>query len=80
MLDPETVKTLCDTVGKLIVPLASHAALQPAERKPADDALIRQLSVAGGALHDALNTVARFTPMMMPPMPPPPVPSTSTGS
>ena len=80
MLDANQVKTFCDVVAQLIVPLATYGGTEPAQRKPADDALVRQLRVAGGAINDALNQVARLTPPVPPPMPePPPRPATSTG-
>jgi hypothetical protein len=62
------------------VPLATYAGTEPGQRKPAYDVLVRQLRVAGGAINDALNQVARLTPPVPPPMPePPPRPATSTG-
>jgi hypothetical protein len=45
-----------------------HAGTEPAQRKPADDALVCQLRAAGGAINDALNQV-RLTPPTLPPMP-----------
>ena len=79
-MDANQVKTFCDVAAQLVVPLASYAGTEPAQRKPADDALVRQLRVAGGAINDALNQVARLTPPVPPPMPePPPRPATSTG-
>ena len=71
------VTTFCDVVAQLVVPLATYAATEVADRSPADDALVRQLRVAGGAINDALNQVARLTPPTPPLMPPPP---TLTGS
>jgi hypothetical protein len=81
-MDANQVKTFCDVVAQLIGPLATYAATEPGQRKPADDALVRQLRVCGGAMNDALNQVARFTPPLPPPTPPPgPVgPVTQAGS
>jgi hypothetical protein len=69
-MDANQVKMFCDVVAQLIGPLANYAGGEVAERKPADDALVRQLRVAGGAINDALNQVARLTPPPPPPMPP----------
>jgi hypothetical protein len=89
MLDANQVKMFCDVVAGLIVPLATYAGTEPGQRNPADDALVRELRVAGGAINDALSQVARLTPPTPPPMPPPPPrptdgyppapPATSTG-
>lgn len=85
-LDPNQVKLFCDVVAGLVVPLAVYGGIEPARREPADDALVRQLRVAGGAINDALSQVARLTPPVPLPMPPPPpgagtppTPNTSTG-
>jgi hypothetical protein len=67
-MDAAQVKTFCDIAAQHLVPLSTYAATEVAERKPADDALVRQLRVAGAAIKDALNTVARLSPPM-PPMP-----------
>jgi hypothetical protein len=86
MLDANQVELFCDVVAKLIVPLANHAGTEVAQRNPADEALVRQLRVAGGAINDALSQVARLTPPSPPPLPPRPdgtafaQPATSTGS
>jgi hypothetical protein len=72
-MDANQVKTFCDVVAQLIVPLGTYAATDVADRSPADDALVRQLRVAGGAINDALSQVARLTPPTPPPLPPRPV-------
>jgi hypothetical protein len=69
-MDAAQVKTFCDTAARLIVPLGTYAGTEVDDRSPADDALVRQLRVAGGAINDALNQVARLTPPTPPPMPP----------
>lgn len=69
-MDANQVQTFCDVVTQLIVPLAAYAGTEPAHREAADDVLVRQLRVAGGAINDALNQVARLTPPTPPPMPP----------
>jgi hypothetical protein len=78
-MDANQVKTFCDVAATLLVPLGEYAATAPAERKPSDDALVRQLRVAGGAINDALSQVARLTPPIPPPMPPMPAPSPGVG-
>ena len=79
-MDQNQVDLFCNVVAGLITPLVTYAATDPGQRKPADDALVRQLRVAGGAINDALQQVARLTPPQPPPMPPPPSPpSSSTG-
>jgi hypothetical protein len=80
-MDAAQVKTFCDVVAQLIVPLGTYAGTEVGERKAADDALVRQLRVAGGAINDALSQVARLTPPTPPPMPAPPAapePATAT--
>jgi hypothetical protein len=83
MMDRNQVQMFCDVVAQLIGPLAAHAGVDARERDPNDEALVRQLRVAGGAINDALSQVARLTPPQPPPMPPPPAPvlapATSTG-
>lgn len=71
MLDSNQVKLFCDVVAGLIVPLATYGGTDPQQRNAADDSLVRQLRVAGGAINDALSQVARLTPPVPPPMPPP---------
>ncbi len=89
MLDANQVKLFCEVVSGLVVPLAEYAGTEVGQRKPADDSLVRQLRVAGGAINDALSQVARLTPATAPPLPPrppdmtgaPPLqPATNTGS
>ena len=87
MLDANQVKLFCDVASQLIVPLAGYAGTEVAQRSPGDDALVRQLRVAGGAINDALSQVARLTPPTPPPLPPrppngmpPEQPPTNTGS
>jgi hypothetical protein len=76
-MDAAQVKTFCDVVAQLIVPLATYAGTEPSQRDSNDDVLVRQLRVAGGAVTDALSQVARLTPPVSPPMPPRPAASES---
>ena len=69
-MDAAQVKTFCDIAAQLIVPLATYAGTEVDDSSPADDTLVRQLRVAGGAINDALSQVARLTPPTPPPMPP----------
>ena len=41
-MDAAQVKTFCDIAAQLIVPLATYAGTEVAQRKPADDTLVRQ--------------------------------------
>jgi hypothetical protein len=61
-MDRNQVQTFCDVVAQLITPLAQYAGTEPGQRDAKDDVLVRQLRVAGGAINDALNQVARLTP------------------
>jgi len=70
-MDAGTVKTFCDAATTLLSQVGDYAATDAAKHKPEDDALVRQLRVAAGALANALMEVARMTPPPMPPMPPP---------
>ena len=80
MLDSNQVKLFCDVASQLIVPLATYAGTEVAKRSPDDDALVRQLRVAGGAINDALSQVARLTPPTAPPLPPRPAVPNGTGT
>jgi hypothetical protein len=79
-MDAGLVTKFCDIAAALIVPLGTYAATEVAERSPADDALVRQLRVAGGAINDALSQVARLTPPIAPPVMPRPVPASETST
>ena len=73
-MDTNQVKTFCDAAHQLLPALGAYASIEASERKPEDEALIRQLRVAAGALAHALMEVSRMVP---PPMqPPPPMAST----
>jgi hypothetical protein len=39
-MDANQVKTFCDVVGQLIVPLSTYAGVEPGKRDPADDVLV----------------------------------------
>jgi|HubBroStandDraft_6_1064221.scaffolds.fasta_scaffold2209477_1 hypothetical protein len=67
-MDAALVETFCDIAAQLIVPLATYAGTEVGQRDPNDDVLVRQLRVAGGAINDALNQVARLTPPTAPPV------------
>jgi hypothetical protein len=69
-MDHNQVRKFCDVVAQLVGPLATYAGTVD-DRSPADDALVRQLRVAGGAINEALSQVARLTPPTPPPMPRP---------
>jgi hypothetical protein len=77
-MDRNQVELFCNVVAQLLTPLATYASTEPARRDPADDTLVRQLRVAGGAINEALSQVARLTPPALPPMRPPPAPIRST--
>ncbi len=77
-MDAELVEKFCDITAQLIVPLGTYAGTEPGQRSPEDSALVNKLRVAGAAINDALNQVARLTPPALPPMRPPPAPIRST--
>jgi hypothetical protein len=68
-MDANKVKTFCDVVAPLIVPLSTCATTEVAQRKPAHDAPARQLRVSASAIANALDALARMLPLPMPPMP-----------
>jgi hypothetical protein len=68
-MDANKVTTFCTLASDLLAQLTAYAALEPAKRSAEDDAQVRQLRVASSALNMALETLARISPM---PMPPPP--------
>ena len=75
-MDSGLVKTFCDSATQLLAQVGEYASVDSAKHKPEDDALVRQLRVAAGALANALMEVARMIPPPMPPLPPmPPPPS-----
>jgi hypothetical protein len=71
-MDSTQVKTFCDTAAQLLTLVGDYASAEVSQRKPADDAMMRQLRISVGALANALNNVARMIP---PPMPVPPSPA-----
>lgn len=68
-MDAGQVKTLCDAAAQLLPQLGAYASQDTTKRTAEDDALVRQLRVAAGALNNALMEVARMIPPPMPPMP-----------
>jgi hypothetical protein len=68
-MDSAQVKAFCATAAQLLTQVGDYAATDPAQRKPTDDAAVRQLRIAIGGLASALQDVARMTPPPMPPMP-----------
>jgi len=68
-MDATAVKAFCDTAARLLVEVGDYASSEVAQRKPTDDALVRQLRISVGALGTALQDVARMTPPPMLPMP-----------
>ena len=70
-MDAAQVKMFCDVVAPLIVPLSTYATTEVAQRKPADDALVRQLRVSASAIANALDALARMLPPPMPAVQPP---------
>lgn len=71
-MDAGQVQVVCDTAAQLMPHLEAYGSQDPKDRTPEDDALIRKLRIAVGALNAALEHVARLTPLTMPPLPPPP--------
>ena len=71
-MDSETVTAFCDIAHQLMPALGTYASMEASQRNPEDDALIRQLRVAAGALNMALMEVPRLPPPMPPMSPPPP--------
>lgn len=67
-MDARQVTTFCDAAAQLVPALVQLASTDPAQRSPEDDAMIRQLRVAAGAIAHALME----TPRQQPPMPPQP--------
>ena len=63
-MDAGTVKTFCDAAVQLLPALGEYASLEASQRTPEDEALIRQLRVAAGALANALMEVPRQQPPM----------------
>jgi hypothetical protein len=58
--------------AQLLPALGAYASTEAGKRTPGDDALVRQLHVAAGALNMALMKVPRMVPPMPPMSPPPP--------
>ena len=78
-MDTGTVKTFTDAAALLVPALVQHAAADPSQRSPEDEAMIRQLQVAAGAVAHALMKLPR----QQPPMPPQPAiqpPSSNVGA
>ena len=67
-MDATEVKTYCDAATRLLPALVQYAATHNDQRSPEDEAMIRQLRVAAGAIAHALME----TPRQQPPMPTPP--------
>ena len=59
--------------AQLLPALGAYASTEAGKRTPGDDALVRQLHVAAGALNMALMEVPRMVPPPTPPMPMPPI-------
>jgi hypothetical protein len=74
-MDANKVASFCTTASELLVQVTAYAAQEPAKRSAEDDAQVRQLRVAGGAINDALSQVARLTPPIAPPVMPRPAPA-----
>jgi hypothetical protein len=73
-MDANQVETICAGAAQLLPALVAYASIEASQRDPEDEALIRQLRVAAGALHMALMEVPRQSPPMPMPMPMMPVP------
>jgi len=78
-MDSGTVKTFTDAAAMLLPALVQLASADPAQRSPEDDAMIRQLRVAAGAIAHALMETPRqqppppvFTPLQPAQQQPPP--------
>ena len=61
-MDANQVKTFCAAAAQLMPALGAYASIEASQRTPEDDALIRQLRVAAGALNMALMEVPRMVP------------------
>ena len=72
-MDATEIELLLAAAARLVPQLMECGALLPAERKPNDDALLRQLRIAAAALAATCDHVARLTPPM--PMPAQPRPT-----
>ena len=70
-MDSGTVKTFTDAAGMLLPALVQFASIPNDQRTAEDEAMIRQLRVAAGALAHALMEVPRQQPPM-PAFPRPP--------
>ena len=68
-MDAAQVKTFCDVVAPLIVPLSTYATTEVVQRTPADDSLVRQLRVSASAIANVLDALARMLPPPMPAAP-----------
>ena len=76
-MDPGTVKTFCDAAAQLLTQLGEYAAVDLVQRKPEDEALVRQLRIAASGIGDAIVEIGR---MMPPPLRPMPIPPTQPRS
>jgi hypothetical protein len=75
-MDSGTVKTFTDAAAMLLPALVQLASTDPAQRSPEDDAMIRQLRVAAGAIaHALMETPRQQPPNIIPPRPPDVVPA-----
>ena len=71
-MDATEIESFCATAAQLVPQLMECGALLPAERKPKDDALLRQLRIAATALAATYDHVARrMPPISMPTQPRP---------
>ena len=61
-MDATQIKTFCDAAARLLPQLGDYASVDAAKRKLEDDALVRQLRVAAGAVASAMIEVARMVP------------------
>jgi hypothetical protein len=63
-MDFNQVETLGAAAARLLPALVAYASVEASQRSPEDDALIRQLRVAVGAINMALMEVPRQSPPM----------------
>ena len=61
-MDSGAVETFCDAAVQLLQALSTYASAEASQRTPEDDAAVRQLRVAAGAIATALMEVARMVP------------------
>jgi hypothetical protein len=78
-MDSGTVKTFTDAAAMLVPALVQFASVKNDDRTPEDEAMIRQLRVAAGALAHALMEVPRQQPPL-PAFPRPPDSASAPGA